>query len=346
MKRLLIILSLFVALLVPIALRQMLLLKPSLYIYMWSDYIKPSLIKKFEKKHDCLVIVDTYDSNESLFTKLQLGGAGYDIIFPSNYYLNTMAEKNLLMPIERSKIPNLRHVDNNLLRRFSISDTQWGIPYMVSFSGIAWRTDRLASPPTSWSLFGNPGLKGRMTMLNDPRETLGVALRFLGFSANSANPDEISKARDLIMTWKPNLAKLESEQYKNGIASAEYLAAHAYNGDTLQLTQDSPHVGFSYPDEGSLVSFDYAAILRTCSNPDLSHAFIDFLHDPEIAAENTSFTMYRCVNTTSRKYLPNHLQNSNILYPEENPETTFECIQPVGSARREYLLAWDAIKSG
>ena len=345
MKRLLIILSLLVVLLIPIALKQLFLLKKTLYIYMWSDYIKTDLIKEFEKKHDCLVIVDTYDSNESLLTKLQLGGAGYDIIFPSNYFLGLMAEKNLLTPIQKEKIPNLKYIDTKLLEKFSIEPTRWAVPYMVSFSGIAWRTDRLESPPTSWSLFGNPDLKGRMTMLNDPRETLGAALRFLGFSANTTNKNEIEKARDIILEWKSNLAKLESEQYKNGIASAEYLAAHAYNGDTLQLTQDSPHIGFSYPKEGSLVSFDYAAILKACNDEDLAHAFINFLHEPKVAAENTAFTMYRCVNTKSRDYLPEKLQTSKILFPEEDPENSFECIKPVGAARRDYLRAWDAIKS-
>jgi len=345
MKRLLIALSLFVVLLIPIALKQLFQLKKTLYIYMWSDYIKTSLIKEFEKKYNCLVIVDTYDSNESLLTKLQLGGAGYDIIFPSSYFLEIMAEKNLLLPIQKEKIPNLQYVDRKLLTKFFITPTRWAVPYMVSFSGIAWRADRLAAPPTSWSLFGNPHLKGRMTMLNDPRETIGAALRFLGLSANSTNPEEIEKARDIILAWKANLAKLESEQYKNGIASAEYLAAHAYNGDTLQLMKESSQIDFAYPNEGSLVSFDYAAILKTCNDSDLAHAFINFLHDPEVAAENTAFTMYRCINTKSREYLPKELQTSTILFPEENPENSFEAIRSVGPALKEYLRAWDTIKT-
>ena len=215
---------------------------------------------------------------------------------------------------------------------------------MVSFSGIAWRKDRLRKEPTSWSIFGCRALKGRMTMLNDMRETLGAALLYLGYSVNTTSLEEISQARDVVCHWKRQLVKLESEQYKNGIASAEYLVVHGYSGDCLQVARYAPHVGFSYPHEGSVISIDYAAILKTAHDQKLAKDFLNFLHDPRVAAENMEYVYYRCLNTQAQKYLPKDLRESPLLYPERNPAIHFECIQSVGPAQKAYVQAWDVIK--
>ena len=182
-------------------------------------------------------------------------------------------------------------------------------------------------------------------MLNDPRETIGAALRFLGFSANTTSKEQITQARNLLCLWKKEIAKLESEQYKNGIASAEYLLAHAYNGDALQLHEDNEQIQFTYPKEGSLVSVDYAAILKTSSDPELAALFIDFLHEPAVAKENILFTNYRCINKGAREMLPEHIQNSLFLFPELDHNNTFECLHNVGPARKLYLEAWDIVRA-
>ena len=345
MKRALSIIGIIFILILPFSLRWFLHSKNILYVYMWSDYIKKDLVQQFEQKHNCRVIIDTYDSNEAMFTKLRLGGAGYDLVFPSNYFLDLMEKEKMLRTIDEKLIPNLSNVDWHLVKKFELPTTQFGIPYMVSFSGIAWRRDKLKKNPSSWDIFESRRLRGRATMLNDPRETIGAALRYLGFSANTSSADEIEKAKILLLVWTTNLAKLESEQYKNGIASAEYLVCHAYNGDTMQLAVDNPNIDFAFPKEGSLVSFDFVAILRDAPNPILAHTFINFLHDPKIAAQNMEFTKFRCVNLPARKLLPENLRFSEILYPESNPNLSFECIRYKGKARKLYLKAWDEIKS-
>ena len=216
---------------------------------------------------------------------------------------------------------------------------------MVSFTGIAWRKDRLDAAPDSWGIFGNPELKGRMTMLNDMRETIGAALLYLGYSANTTSTEEVARAGHLAARWKHYIAKLESEEYKNGIANAEYLVVQGYNGDCLQLTRSSKEIGFSCPKEGCLIVVDHAAIVKTAKDPLLAHAFLNYLLDPEVAAQNIEFTNYRCVNSGARKLLPEELRDSPILYPELTGAVRFECLFPVGSARSAYVKAWDEIKA-
>lgn len=345
MKRVLSVLALLIVLLAPLVLNLMFQSKRTLHLYMWSAYIKPELIERFQEEHNCRVIIDTYDSNEAMYTKLKFGGSGYDIIFPSNYFLDLMAGQGMLLPLQEGLLPNIAYVDWVFLHQFGLSKTLNGIPYMASFSGIAWRKDRLEQAPISWSIFGNSELKGRMTMLNDMRETLGVGLLYLGYSANTTSPEEVAKAGRLISRWKHNLAKLESEQYKNGIANAEYLVVHGYSGDCLQVARASKNVEFSYPKEGSIVSVDYAAIMKTTHDPLLAHAFLNFLLDPTVAAENIEFTSYRCINSGARELLPEDLRNSHFLFPELAGAVHFECLFPVGTARSAYIKAWDEVKA-
>lgn len=320
----------------------------TLYVYTWSDYIKPEIIERFQREHDCWVVVDTYDSNEAMYTKLMLGASGYDIVFPSNYFLELMSRRGMLHELEADKVPNAKHIDTAFLeKRIGLPTTKYGAPYFMSFSGIAWRNDRLPSKPLSWNIFTTQKYKGRMTLLNDMRETIGVALRTLGYSANSTQSSEIQKAKELIIKeWRPNLAKFESEQYKNGIAGGEYLVVHGYSGDCLQVMNDNPAVTFSYPHEGSLVAVDYAAIMASSHQIDLAHQFINYLLDPSIAAENIQFTCARSPNLGARELLPGELARSSVLYPEDDPSIQFECIKPIDEAQAEYVKAWDDIKIG
>ncbi len=335
---------LLIALLLPFSVYKVFSSKKTLYVYSWSAYIKPEIIDRFQKEYNCSVVLDTYDSNEAMYTKLRLGGSGYDILFPSNYFLDTMVKDGMLLELDEANLPNAKYVDYPFLRRLDLPKNAYGIPFIVSFSGIAWRKDRLSQMPTSWGIFGNDSLRGRMTMMNDMRETLGAGLLYLGYSANSTDAREIDHARDQVKLWKKNLVKLESEQYKNGIAGAEYLVVHGYSGDCLQVARNTTTIGFSFPKEGSVASVDYVAIMRTSHDKELAHAFINFLHDPKIAAENMAYTYYRCLNTEAKKLLPIDLQTSPLLYPETVNFVRFECLRAVGTARKQYVKAWDSVK--
>ena len=317
----------------------------TLHLYTWAEYIRPELIEQFEKEHNCSVVIDTYDSNESMFTKLNLGATGYDLIFPSNYILDIMKEKDMVQDIDSSKLSNLKYVDQNFLKFLDQTSSSYGVPYMITYTGIGYRKDKVKDVQATWGEFGRQDLRGRMTMLNDIREVIGAALKFLGYSVNTTNPKELEEAKNLAISWKKNLAKFESEQYKNGIASAEYLLVQGWSGDCLQVKQENDEVEFMLPKEGLIISCDFMVIPKHAKNVDLAHTFMNFLLEPKIAAQNMEYTFYLCPNTAAYLELPVSLRKNPALFPPADILDKSELIKNLGASLALYNKAWDEIKA-
>lgn len=319
--------------------------EPELHVLIWSDYIKPDLIEKFRQEYKCRVIVDTYDSNESMYAKLKLGAGGYDLIFPSNYFMDIMSQQDMLQKIDTSLVPNIKNLDPEYVKRVDPALMQFGIPYMVSSAGIAYRTDKVESFEPSWGVFGRSEYKGRMTMLNDVRETVGAALNYLGYSANTTNPAEIEEATQVLISWKKNLAKFDSEQYKPGIASAEYLIINGYNGDTLQVIKEHPEITFVYPKEGVTIVMDFMVLPKDAPNKEMAYKFMNFLLDADVTAENMEFTFFFSPNKAAYAKLPKELRDNQILFLPPQVLEKAELIRYLGEEGIMYNKAWDKIKA-
>lgn len=315
----------------------------TLHIFTWSDFFDPELIEKFEEEFSCRVVTDTYDSNESLYAKLKLGQTGYDLIFPSGYYLDILYSQGLILPLDKDKIPNLAKLDPQYYKE---ATPLIGVPFIVSFSGIAYRKDRLQSIDPSWTVFSRTDLKGRMTMLNDIRETLGAALKVLGYSINTKNPEEIEEAGDLLISWKPNLAKYESEQYKSGIANAEFLVVQGYSIDVMQIEEEDENVKFILPKEGGILSIDYIAMPNGAKNKDLGLAFMNFMLDPEHAAQNMEYIKALIPITEAYEKLGSQMRNSPILFPSIENLQKMEEIKDLGGDIVHYFKVWERVKGG
>lgn len=319
--------------------------KKELHVYSWGDYINPEVIKEFERENNCRVVVDTYDSNESMYAKLKAGATGYDIIFPSNYILDLLEQQDMLQAINLEEVPNLKNLDVHLIKMIKAEVKSQSVPYMITFTGIGYRQDRIPDMIDSWNVFGQSKWRGRMTMLNDFRETIGAGLKYLGYSINTKNQAEIEAATDQVIKWKKNLAKFESEQYKNGIATAEFLVVHGYCGDILQVMQEDSGVNFLYPKEGALIACDYLAIPKQALEVELAHRFIDYLYDPEVAAHNMKWTLFLCPNKEAYAHLEPYLRDNPVLFPDEETLQKAELIQDLGDEVVKYYHAWDRIKS-
>lgn len=319
--------------------------KNVLHVFIWSEYLKPNLIEQFEKEYDCEVVIDTFDSNETMYAKLKLGDGGYDLVFPSNYFIEIMQPQGMLQKLDKNKIENLKNLDTSYLTKVNKELLDNGVPYMISSSGIIYRKDKIPNFDPSWDIFSNSAYKGRMTMLNDSREVFAAALSYLGLSINTTNEEEIQKATDQILNWKKNLAKFESEQYKNGVASAEYILAQGYNGDSLQVIQEIANVSFAYPKEGISLSIDFAAVPSNATNSDLAYAFINFLLRPEVAAENMEYTRFLSPNKPAYALLPETLASNPVMFIPQDVFDKAELIQDLGKNNSLYNKAWDRIKT-
>jgi spermidine/putrescine transport system substrate-binding protein len=316
--------------------------KEKLYLFSWSEIFKPELIKEFEEEFDCEVILAIYDSNESMYAKLKLGATGYDLIFPSSYYLNILSQQRMIQPLDIKKIPNVSLLDSTYYKE---TYPIMGVPFLIGFSGLAYRQDRLREIEPSWNIFARKDLKGRMTMLNDFRDALGAALKFLGYSINSKDPEEINKAADQLIKWKKNLAKFESEQYKSGIATAEFLVVQGHTIDISKLRKEDPNVIFIYPKEGAIMAIDYMAIPEGAKNPNLAHAFINFMLDSNNAAKNMAHINALIPVFPSYEILESNLKQDPILFPPPEAAEKMEVIQDLGDATLLYFQAWDKVKA-
>ncbi|MDR2143014.1 MAG: extracellular solute-binding protein, partial [Treponema sp.] len=190
----------------------------TLYIYNWTYYTPDTVIEKFEQEYGVTVIYDEFDSNEAMYAKLQSGGSGYDIVFPSQDYVSIMIKQNMLEKIDKSKLSNLGNVSPYVLEKTTFDpNMDYSVPYFWGAAGLTVNTAKLPDYEKSWSIFGRKDLRGRMTMLDDMREVLGDALVSLGYSVNTTNQAELAKAAELVdKVWKPNLTKFDAEAFGKG----------------------------------------------------------------------------------------------------------------------------------
>jgi spermidine/putrescine transport system substrate-binding protein len=319
--------------------------KPTLHIYTWADYVKPELIEQFEKEQNCKVVIDTFDSNEAMYAKLKAGARGYDLITPSSYMVRLMHAQDMLQPLQHNLLPNLVHMDTEYLQLAMDREMEHSVPYMLTTTGIAYLKSKVQDFEPSWAMFDRADLKGRMTMLNDMRETLGAALKSLGFSLNTHDEAELAAARDVVIRWKKNLAKFENEQYKTGLASGEFLLVHGYSGDILQVQAENDDIAFAVPREGTSISCDDLVIPKDAENVELAHRYINFLHDPKVAAENTEFITYLCPNSASYAYLSKEILENPAMFLAPDIRAKCEIIDDLGADNVKYTKVWDEIKA-
>lgn len=320
--------------------------KPVLHLYTWDDYLNPELIQKFEQEHGCRLVIDIFDSNESMLAKLKAGASGYDVLVPSSYMVKILAREGLIVELDHSQLTNLQHVDEDYLSNLAFDkEMKWSVPYMLAPTGIAYVSDRVEGIEPSWRVFERADLKGRMTLLNDSRETIGAALKTLGFSLNTVDEGQIAQARDLIIQWKKNLAKFESEQYDSGLASAEFFVSQAYAGDAFQAKEDNEAIEFVLPEEGTSVACDDLVISKDAPNPELAYAFIDFLTDPANAAANMEYIYYLAPNKTAYELVSKEFREIEALFLDEERMQKCEVIDDLGEKNALYNAAWDAVRA-
>ncbi|HEY1080681.1 MAG TPA: spermidine/putrescine ABC transporter substrate-binding protein [Prosthecobacter sp.] len=316
----------------------------TLHVYTWADYISPEAVEKFEAKHGCSVVIDTFDSNEAMFAKLKAGATGYDIVFPTSYMIKAMEAEGMLLDLDEGALPNRKHVDAAVLEKIHDRSMRRSVPYTIGYGILACRKDKITSAPFSWQALELPAVKGRSTLLDDMRESLAAALKSLGFSINTRNETELAKAQEVLLRWKANIAKFDNEGYKAGLDSGEFLLVHGYSGDLFQLLQENSKIGIIVPAEGVTMSCDEMVILKAAPQPALAHAFINHLLDPEVAAQNMEWTGYLCPNTEAVKLAsPEFLQNPAVAIPDE-VKARSEVIQDVGADLAKYTRVWDAVK--
>jgi len=321
--------------------------RPTLHIYTWSDYLDPDVVAAFEDAHRCRVKIDTFDSNETMYAKMLAGSGRYDLIFPSSYQISLMVQRGMLQPLDKSKLPNVAaNYDAGYSSVILNPDMTYNVPYAITFTGLAYRKDKVGDAEISWASIDNPAFKGRVSLLNDFRETLGAALKSLGYSLNSTSPEELQKACEVVLRWKKNIAKFDNEQYKTGIASGEFLLGHGYSGDIAQVMLEDPdNIGFAFPKEGFTAACDEMVVPKGAQEVALAHAFINFLYDPDNAAKNIAYICAVMPNKAALAKLPDEYRKNPAILPPPEILGKAEVLKDLGEANALYSKVWDTIKA-
>jgi len=319
-----------------------------LHIFNWAVYTPQSIIQAFEKEFGVRVIYTEFASNEEMLARLMAGGGrGFDIVFPSGDYVGILIRQGLLEKLNHSLLPNLENIDPYVLSK-AIYDPamEYSVPYFFGAAGVAVNTAMVPDFPRDMSIFSRIDLAGKMTMLDDPRQVIGDALHYLGFSVNSRNPEEIAAARDHIIThWRPNLVTFNSEIIGTGFANGQFWVVHTWAENVFAEIADDPQklndTEFFVPPGASSFT-DNMVIMNGSRNVELAHKFINFIHRPDIYAMFAdAFALPSTVNVPARNYT-----RVTPWYSVEDMKLTGEIQDDVGPAMEYFTDAWFSIKVG
>ena len=273
--------------------------RPTLHIYTWADYIDPDVVQAFEDKHCCKVCVDVFDSNEAMFAKLKSGAAGYDLITPTSYFINILVENDIIQELDTNRLQvAMKHFDSKYNDKIYQPVFKYTVPYAISYGCLFYNKSKVAAEDVqSFRVFMNPKYKGRVSILDDIRETIGFGLMANGFSMNSESEKELLKAVEFVTECKPNIRKFDNESYKTEVANGSTHVAYGYSGDCLQVilgesdNDGRPDLAIAYPKEGFTVSCDEFAIMKDAENVDLAYDFINFIYETANCKKNMEYIL-------------------------------------------------------
>ena len=328
--------------------------KKELHVYTWADYIDPDLVEEFENTHKCKVIIDTYDSNESMYAKLKSGATGYDIITPTSYFVSSLVRDRIIRRIDTNKIENVvKNFDNKFNDKIYAPVLSYTIPYAISYGCLFYNKQKVNGDDVkTWNVLCNPKYKGRVTVLDDIRETIGVGLFMSNHSLNAKTQSEINDAIDFIKKAVPNIRKFDNESYKVEVADGSSLIGHGYSSDALQVILGDEEIegrhdlAIAFPQEGFTVSCDEFAIMSNAKEVDLAYEFINFLYEPSNCKKNMEYILALTPNVQAEDELDYALKSVLALDEEtlKRGQVTLS-LDDAPEVMEMYNAAWDRIKA-
>jgi len=300
-------------------------------IYNWGEYIDPELLNQFEEESGYRVVYETFDSNEAMMTKIEQGGTSYDIAVPSEYAIETMKENDLLLPIDHSKIPNLTNIDPYFLDLSFDPKNKYSIPYFWGTVGVVYNPALLDGQTfESWEALWDPSLKGQILLVDGSREVIGMGLNSLGYSLNSTDEDELQEALSKLNKLTPNVKAIIGDEVTQLMVNEEAAVALTWSGQAADMMWENEELDFSIPQEGSNLWFDNMVIPKTAANVEGAHAFINFMLDAEVAAQNADYVGYSIPNAAAIELMDEEVTSDERFYPSEELRDNLEVYNNLG----------------
>ncbi|WIV19020.1 ABC transporter substrate-binding protein [Paenibacillus polygoni] len=302
----------------------------TLTIYNWGDYIDPELIAEFEEESGMKVVYQTFDSNEAMMTKIQQGGTTYDVVIPSEYAISKMKEEDLLIPLDHSKIPNLKYIDERFLNLSFDEGNKYSIPYFWGTVGIVFNPELTDLTFKSWDDLWDPSLKNQILLVDGAREVIGMGLNSLHYSLNDTNEEHLQEALTKLSKLTPNVKAIVGDEIKMLLAGEEGAVGLVWSGDASEIMDENEKLDYVVPEEGSNLWFDNMVIPKTAKNIEGAHQFINFMLDPEHAARNAEYVGYSTPNAGALELLPEEVSSDERFYPNEELTEKLEVYDNLG----------------
>jgi putrescine transport system substrate-binding protein len=334
-------------------------------VYNWTDYIAPEALALFESETGIKVNYDVFDSNEVLETKLLTGHTGYDVVVPTDYFLERQAKAGVLLPLNRELLPNLKNLDPAILKQLQVLDpgNRFGIPYTSVITGIGYNVDKVKAalgdvPIDSWAVLFDPKNAAKLkacgiTLLDQEAEVIFSAKIWLGLDTASENLEDLARSEAMLTAIRPFIRYFHSSQYINDLANGETCIALSWSGDILQARDRAREAGrgvqiaFTVPKEGALRSFDMLAIPADAPHPEDAHRFINFLLRADVAAGFTEFRKYPTGNLAADARVSPELRADPIIYPSPDVVARFLPHRAESLAYARYAnRAWTRVRTG
>lgn len=315
-----------------------------LNVYIWSNYISPDTIKKFEQRYGVHVNVDLYDTNEAMLAKVATGNVAYDILCPSNYPVESLRHQNLLLPLDHSALPHLTNIDPRFLDQAYDPGNRYSVPYFWGTGGIAYDKTKVGLVD-SWAALWDARWRGRILMLDDPREAIGATLKWKGLSYNTVDEAKLLEARRLLTEQKKLVKTYNASNFEDVLLSRDVWLAQGWNGQFAKVMADDHDLTYVIPKEGASMFVDSLVIPASAPHPELAHAFIDFTLEPEIAAEICRTMQYSTPNRAALPLLPASIRENPAIFPPDDVVGRLELIHDIGESTVLYDRLWTEVKT-
>jgi len=320
----------------------------TLYFLNWADYIPEELVRKFERETGAKVVLDTFESPEAMLAKLKAGAdREFSLVVAPDYYVLQMAREGLVAPLDKGKLKNLANLDPFFQDPPYDPGLQHSVPYLWGTTGLAYREDLVRGPVDSYAVLFDPKAQvGPFLLLDEMRETIGAALKYLGYSVNATDPEALEKAKELLIAAKArSVGFAGGVEALNRILGGDAALSLAYSGDVLQARQEDARLRYVIPKEGGTIWTDALVVLKRGPSQDLAYRFIDFLLRPENAAELAAYTRYATPVAQAIPLLPEEMRQDPAVFPPEEVRARLEYLKDLGPEIALYDRVWTEVKA-
>ncbi|MCH5317691.1 MAG: spermidine/putrescine ABC transporter substrate-binding protein [Eubacterium sp.] len=321
-------------------------------VYNWGEYISDgaedslNVVKEFERLTGAKVNYTNYESNENMYSKLMGGGVSYDVIVPSDYMVGRLIEEDMLVKIDWENVPNLKYIAPEYQNLYFDPNQEYSICYNVGTTVIIYNTALVDEKPTSWKILWDSKYKNKILMFNNSRDAFAIAQAILGQSLNTVDEAEWNEAAKLLAQQKDTVNPVYvMDEIFNLMESGEYAFATYYAGDYVLMCENNPDLACCFPEEGVNIFFDAFCIPNCVQNKKGAEAFINFMHEPQIALANAEYIYYASPNLTVINNEEYSLFQDETVYPEVMPEGQYFENLPQNILELQADL-WTGVKSG